>query len=103
MLMPEEFYLATVLNQKVEGSCKINEHGLCRDFSYPNVSFYDVKWGAEHEGILGPGYRNDDVSRCFFFENSAVSSIDVKLKFCFTTWRNRNLNLPAIFFILIFV
>lgn len=55
--------MATILNQKVTGPCKIDDKGLCREFSYPNVSRFDAGWGAEHIGVLGPGYNNEHVSK----------------------------------------
>ncbi|XP_066250557.1 laminin subunit alpha isoform X1 [Euwallacea similis] len=46
VLLPEDFYLATILNQKVETPCTFNQTGLCRSFSYPNITFYDRVFGV---------------------------------------------------------
>ncbi|KRT80925.1 hypothetical protein AMK59_5061, partial [Oryctes borbonicus] len=46
VLLPEEFYLANILKQKIDNPCKVFENGLCRDFQYPNISSYDNTQGA---------------------------------------------------------
>ncbi|ERL89440.1 hypothetical protein D910_06807 [Dendroctonus ponderosae] len=46
VLLPEDFYLATVLNQKVESPCTFNETGLCRSYGYPNITFFDRTFGV---------------------------------------------------------
>lgn len=46
MLLPEDFYLATVLNQNVESPCTFNETGLCRSYGYPNITFFDRTFGV---------------------------------------------------------
>lgn len=45
MLLPEDFYSASILNQKVEEPCVIGGNQLCRDYSYPIISDFDVTWG----------------------------------------------------------
>ncbi|XP_057663543.1 laminin subunit alpha [Diorhabda carinulata] len=54
VLLPEDFYLATILNQKVEKACTIGEQDLCRHHAYPNVTSYDKSWGV---GGFGPNRR----------------------------------------------
>ncbi|KAL1517260.1 hypothetical protein ABEB36_001047 [Hypothenemus hampei] len=46
VLLPEDFYLPTVLNQKVETPCTVNSTGLCRSFGYPNITFFDRTFGV---------------------------------------------------------
>ncbi|XP_074042767.1 laminin subunit alpha [Leptinotarsa decemlineata] len=46
VLLPEDFYLATILNQKVENACSVDEKDMCRHYEYPNVSFYDRSLGV---------------------------------------------------------
>ncbi|KAJ8973563.1 hypothetical protein NQ317_009587 [Molorchus minor] len=46
VLLPEDFYLATILNQKIESPCTSEENGLCRQYAYPNISMFDRAMGA---------------------------------------------------------
>lgn len=46
MLLPEEFYLATILNQNVETPCTFNQTELCRAFGYPNITIFDKAFGV---------------------------------------------------------
>lgn len=45
MLLPEAFYEATILARNVENPCRVGENGLCRRYSYPNISSFDVIMG----------------------------------------------------------
>lgn len=71
VLLPEDFYLASILNQKVENPCKINQQNLCKEFSYPNVTQFDTVWGSggfilEADGTqnLREYFQDTDVSLC---------------------------------------
>lgn len=46
VLLPEDFYLATILNQEVEKPCTMNETDLCRHYAYPNITMFDKSWGV---------------------------------------------------------
>ncbi|CAG9860176.1 unnamed protein product [Phyllotreta striolata] len=60
VLLPEDFYLATVLNQKIEKPCTIGERELCVHHAYPNSTIYDKSWGS---GGFRPG--NQPVTEWF--------------------------------------
>ncbi|XP_018320894.1 laminin subunit alpha [Agrilus planipennis] len=45
VLLPEEYSSASILTQKVVEPCTIDDKTLCRDYSYPNVSKFDVTLG----------------------------------------------------------
>lgn len=69
VLLPEDFYLATILNQKVENPCVVNQRGLCKEFRYPNVSLFDRVWGnggfvlnGEEQEYLREYYEDSNVS-----------------------------------------
>lgn len=56
VLLPEDFYLATILNERVETPCTVKDPAsLCRVQSYPNVSRYDASWGTGGYIDLGEG------------------------------------------------
>ncbi|CAG9821860.1 unnamed protein product [Phaedon cochleariae] len=57
VLLPEDFFMATILNQKVERACTLNEMDLCRHYAYPNVSYYDRSLGL---GGFGPNNKRLD-------------------------------------------
>lgn len=58
VLLPEDFYLATILNQKVENPCRVNQKSLCKEFSYPNVTQFDTVWGSGGYILDGDGTQN---------------------------------------------
>nr|CAI5850401.1 unnamed protein product [Callosobruchus analis] len=58
VLLPEDFYLATILNQKVEKPCKVDELDLCRHYAYPTVTSYSRAWGV---GGFIQGPNNDQI------------------------------------------
>ncbi|CAG9836790.1 unnamed protein product [Diabrotica balteata] len=60
VLLPEDFYLATILNQKVGKPCTIGEQDLCRHHAYPNLTAYDKSWG-----VGGFGANNKQLTEWF--------------------------------------
>ncbi|KAF5306067.1 hypothetical protein FQA39_LY09045 [Lamprigera yunnana] len=67
VLLPEDFYLASILNQKVEKPCIIGQNKLCRQYGYPNASWFDQSWGSggytiygSNVNALGEYYENSD-------------------------------------------
>ncbi|CAH1115895.1 unnamed protein product [Psylliodes chrysocephalus] len=74
VLLPEDFYLATILNQKVEKPCTIGERDLCRHHAYPNSTIYDKSWGAER-GIIYCGKKVNIVINAFICDTPAKSFI----------------------------
>lgn len=45
VLLPEEFYEATKLAKKVENPCRVDNSHLCRQYSYPDLSNFDIVYG----------------------------------------------------------
>ncbi|KAF7271317.1 hypothetical protein GWI33_015789 [Rhynchophorus ferrugineus] len=74
VLLPEDFYLATVLNYKVESPCRINETDLCRHYAYPNISNYDRTFGV---GGYTTNGKKDELLKEFFLDNNHLQSINV--------------------------
>lgn len=70
MLLPEEFYLATILNQKIENPCKINENNLCKEYRYLNVSNFPMVSGVggfiTNENRISNFYSNREVQTLSF-------------------------------------
>jgi len=56
VLIPAAFYEATVLVDQVYSPCEVGNKGLCRHFSYPDLTQFDMVRG---EG----GYRIVDKER----------------------------------------
>lgn len=69
VLLPEDFYLATILNQNVEEPCKIGEKRLCRQYGYPNVSSFDMSLGSG--GLITYGSKIDTLKE--YYDNTSVS------------------------------
>ena len=68
VLLPEEFYLATILKQKVNNPCTTDNSSLCREFGYPSITNYDITWGGG-----GYMYLGDDIQRPMeYFKNKEV-------------------------------
>ncbi|XP_034947491.1 laminin subunit alpha [Chelonus insularis] len=53
VLLPAEYYEATILTQDVDIPCEIGYHGLCRHYDYPNLQHFDSVRGAG--GFLNEG------------------------------------------------
>ncbi|KAK4877517.1 hypothetical protein RN001_010023 [Aquatica leii] len=53
VLLPEDFYLATILAQKVDEPCHVGENKLCRQYSYPNASWFDQSLGSGGYTVYG--------------------------------------------------
>lgn len=69
-MLPEDFYLATILNQKVEEPCVVGQTKLCRDYSYPNTSAFYTSWG--NGGYVDMG--NDNIRTLTeYYEDAEVS------------------------------
>lgn len=45
-MLPEDFYLAAILNKKVEEPCRVNDTGLCKDYTYLNVTQFPITFGT---------------------------------------------------------
>jgi len=56
VLLPAAFYEATVLVGQVYSTCEVGNKGLCRHFSYPDLTQFDMVRG-------GGGYRIVDQER----------------------------------------
>ncbi|XP_060535680.1 laminin subunit alpha [Cylas formicarius] len=74
VLLPEDFYLASVLSQKVETPCTINETDLCRHYAYPNISFFDKTFGVG--GYIRDGVDNDPLNE-FFKDGDHLHRINI--------------------------
>lgn len=60
VLMPQEYYEATILTQAVNIPCQIGFEGLCRHYGYPTLSMFDT--------VLGTGgYMNKNGDRFVAF------------------------------------
>lgn len=46
VLLPAEYYEATILTQDVDVPCEIGQMGLCRHYGYPNLASFDSVRGA---------------------------------------------------------
>ncbi|XP_008557031.1 laminin subunit alpha [Microplitis demolitor] len=46
VLLPAEYYEATILTQDVDVPCEIGQVGLCRHYDYPNVKDFDSVHGS---------------------------------------------------------
>ncbi|CAK9798131.1 Laminin subunit alpha [Anthophora quadrimaculata] len=51
VLLPSEYYEATILTQDVNIPCEVGHKGLCRHYGYPNLTRFDSVHGAG--GFLG--------------------------------------------------
>lgn len=67
MLLPEDFYLATILNEKVETPCEVNDRKLCRDYNYPDVSYFARAW--ENDGFIIKNGEKEDLEEYFDDQN----------------------------------
>jgi laminin alpha 3/5 len=69
VLLPAAFYEATVLVDQVYSPCEVGDKGLCRHFSYPDLTQFDMVRG-------GGGYRIVDKEReplnVFFGEEQVI-------------------------------
>ncbi|CAG9771124.1 unnamed protein product [Ceutorhynchus assimilis] len=75
VLLPEDFYLATILNQKVETPCTLNETGLCRSFGYPNISYFDRTFGVG--GYIPNGDGQGMPIKEYFLDIDHLHAIDI--------------------------
>ncbi|XP_017779043.1 PREDICTED: laminin subunit alpha isoform X2 [Nicrophorus vespilloides] len=55
VLLPEEYYMARILNQKVLTPCTIDNEDLCRMYSYPNTNNYHYNLGLGGYIDIGGG------------------------------------------------
>lgn len=69
VLLPEDFYLATILNEQVDSPCIVHERKLCKDYTYPNVSYFDTVWGSN--GFVLTDGSKESLEK--FFEDDNVS------------------------------
>lgn len=76
MLLPEDFYLASILNQKVEKPCLFGEKNLCRHYAYPNITMFDKSWGVG--GFIQNGENTDQPKE--WFSNVEVSITKIKIQ-----------------------
>lgn len=53
VLLPSEYYEASILTQEVSTPCKIGYKGLCRHYAYPNLLAFDSVPGTD--GYIGEG------------------------------------------------
>ncbi|XP_030765960.1 laminin subunit alpha [Sitophilus oryzae] len=74
VLLPEDFYLATVLNYKIETPCTINQTDLCRHYAYPNISYYDRTFGVG--GYTTDG-KKDEILKEYFKDSNHLQNIKV--------------------------
>lgn len=74
-MLPEDFYLATILNEKVETPCVVHEKVLCRAYSYPNVSYFDTTWGTG--GVVMAGDKKENLREYFDDQNVSDNFFDV--------------------------
>lgn len=75
MLLPAAFYEATVLVDHVYTPCEVGNRGLCRHFSYPNLTQFDMVRGGggyrivnEERKPLDVYFRDEQVTSSIFFE-----------------------------------
>lgn len=74
VLLPEAYYEATILAQRVDTACKIGQMGLCRHYSYPNVSQFDAAHGDG--GFLNQGAFKESLTD-FHTEQSQLDELGV--------------------------
>ncbi|XP_050301015.1 laminin subunit alpha [Anthonomus grandis grandis] len=72
VLLPEDFYLATVLNQKIETPCTFNDTGLCRVYDYPNITSFDKTYGVG--GYIGNDHQP---LREFYLNTEHLNAINI--------------------------
>jgi hypothetical protein len=70
VLLPDDFYLAAILNKKVEKPCAIDEKGLCRDYTYLNLTQFSTTYGVG--GYIQTGRKLDKLRE--YFQDTDVSS-----------------------------
>jgi laminin alpha 3/5 len=75
VLLPAAFYEATVLVDHVYTPCEVGNRGLCRHFSYPNLTQFDMVRGGggyrivnEERKPLDVYFRDEQVTSSIFFE-----------------------------------
>lgn len=78
VLLPEDFYLATILNEKVETPCEVNEKKLCRDYNYPDVSYFNPVYG--NDGFVIKNGAKEDLQEYFDDEKVYLLIISHVLK-----------------------
>lgn len=72
MLLPEDFYLATIMNKKIEKPCTVKEAALCREYTYLNLTQFHTTFGVG--GFVQEEGRKIGVLK-EFFQDAEVSFI----------------------------
>lgn len=81
VLLPEDYYLASILHQKIEKPCKINDtNSLCREYSYPNLTQFDTVACGFGTAVFGSTQR--PISE--FYEDLKVSYENIHVGHNFT-------------------
>lgn len=88
MLLPAAFYEATVLVDQVYTPCEVGSRELCRHFSYPNLTQFDMVRGGGGYRIVNEERKPLDV----YFRDEQVTS---SLLFHFHTKRTKSALLIA--------
>ncbi|KAL0280200.1 UNVERIFIED_CONTAM: hypothetical protein PYX00_001570 [Menopon gallinae] len=75
VLLPAAFYEATVLQQRVESPCSVDNMNLCRHFSYPELNFDKVR--AEEAYLPEDDQRTImEIPREFYMDRNHLSHIN---------------------------
>ncbi|KAL3275284.1 hypothetical protein HHI36_020052 [Cryptolaemus montrouzieri] len=94
VLLPEDYYLASILHLKVEKACKIKENSLCREYSYPNLTNFDTIGFGFGTAVLGS--TQQPISE-FYEDLTHLPAVHVKSKIplIIPTQRGITIDLPV--------
>lgn len=63
VLLPSEYYEASILTQDVSTPCEIGYRGLCRHYAYPNLTPFDSVLGTG--GYIGDNNERNPLTEYF--------------------------------------